>query len=321
MHLWPSLRIRDSFKQAYIDKIERNLHRMQQHKQRLRGERSSDPLLANGSSDGDAGSSSSKDLQQHETPSPLRSPCITVEGRVNWTNPNPNPPSPVLRSDTGSQVREVHANPTRAPTTLAQLLAFSAFLSAIRSLSSLSHGGGLLLAAVIACALGSFCLRPPLDCGSRFLFDSTIKLALVGSRRSAPIVSRTLAGLPSLAVAREPSLSTGAGAAARGAFARPDPIRDAVAITGTEPRGDPIRGGRRPSGRWRRRGRDERGEEGGDRGACGRCGAVQEAAGQHPAVQFEDNNTLVFIVDIQDDKKMIKAAVKKMYAKKSASLV
>ncbi|RRT59950.1 hypothetical protein B296_00009685 [Ensete ventricosum] len=193
---------------------------------------------------------------------------------------------------------------------------FSAFLSAIRSLSSLSHGGGLLLAAVIACALGSFCLRPPFDCGSRFLFDSTIKLALVGSRRSAPIVSRTLA--IAIAVAREPSLSTGAGAAARGAFARPDPIRDAVAITGTEPRGgpsprpdpirdavaitgteprvDPVRRGRRPSGRWRRRGRDERGEEGGDRGgggtggrgACGRCGAVQEAAGQHPAVQDTD---------------------------------
>ncbi|KAJ8506523.1 hypothetical protein OPV22_007409 [Ensete ventricosum] len=78
MHLWPSLRIRDSFKQAYIDKIERNLHRMQQHKQRLRGERSSDPLLANGSSDGDAGSSSSKDLQQHETPSPLRSKILGV---------------------------------------------------------------------------------------------------------------------------------------------------------------------------------------------------------------------------------------------------
>ncbi|THU65431.1 hypothetical protein C4D60_Mb05t03540 [Musa balbisiana] len=114
MHLWPSLRIRDSFKQAYLDKIERNLHRMQQHKQRLRGERSSDPLLAN---------SSSVDRQQHETLSPLRSkilgalrfcsdilfvlscccccfccggpPCITVEARVNWTNPNPNPPSPV----------------------------------------------------------------------------------------------------------------------------------------------------------------------------------------------------------------------------------
>ncbi|CAL9093224.1 unnamed protein product [Musa textilis] len=56
MHLWPSLRIRDSFKQAYLDKIERNLHRMQQHKQRLRGERSSDPLLAKSSSDGDVGS-------------------------------------------------------------------------------------------------------------------------------------------------------------------------------------------------------------------------------------------------------------------------
>ncbi|RWV81988.1 hypothetical protein GW17_00056547 [Ensete ventricosum] len=256
MHLWPSLRIRDSFKQAYIDKIERNLHRMQQHKQRLRGERSSDPLLANGSSDGDAGSSSSKDLQQHETPSPLRSKIL------------------------GRKRTKLHIEKSIHSRSL-----FSAFLSAIRSLSSLSHGGGLLLAAVIACALGSFCLRPPLDCGSRFLFDSTIKLALVGSRRSAPIVSRTLAGLPSLAVAREPSLSTGAGAAARGAFARPDPIRDAVAITGTEPRGDPVRGGRRPSGRWRRRGRDERGEEGGDRGACGRCGAVQEAAGQHPAVQ------------------------------------
>ncbi|CAL9752587.1 unnamed protein product [Musa acuminata subsp. burmannicoides] len=72
MHLWPSLRIRDSFKQAYLDKIERNLHRMQQHKQRLRGERSSYPLLANSSSDGDAGSSSSKDRLQHETLSPLR---------------------------------------------------------------------------------------------------------------------------------------------------------------------------------------------------------------------------------------------------------
>ena len=29
--------------------------------------------------------------------------------------------------------------------------------------------------------------------------------------------------------------------------------------------------------------------------------------------KIEDNNTLVFIVDLKSDKKMIKAAVKKMY--------
>ncbi|OAY38832.1 uncharacterized protein LOC110624055 [Manihot esculenta] len=34
MHLWPSLRIRDSFKIAYLKKLEWNLHRMKSEKQR-----------------------------------------------------------------------------------------------------------------------------------------------------------------------------------------------------------------------------------------------------------------------------------------------
>ncbi|XP_058101764.1 uncharacterized protein LOC131245963 [Magnolia sinica] len=33
MHLWPSLRIRDSFKLSYLNKVERNLHRMKSEKQ------------------------------------------------------------------------------------------------------------------------------------------------------------------------------------------------------------------------------------------------------------------------------------------------
>ncbi|KAJ9159939.1 hypothetical protein P3X46_025389 [Hevea brasiliensis] len=34
MHLWPSMRIRDSFKIAYLKKLEWNLHRMSREKQR-----------------------------------------------------------------------------------------------------------------------------------------------------------------------------------------------------------------------------------------------------------------------------------------------
>ncbi|KAA8534364.1 hypothetical protein F0562_031885 [Nyssa sinensis] len=33
MHLWPSMRIRDSFKVAYLKKLEWNLHRMNTEKQ------------------------------------------------------------------------------------------------------------------------------------------------------------------------------------------------------------------------------------------------------------------------------------------------
>ncbi|XP_074580460.1 uncharacterized protein LOC141836893 [Curcuma longa] len=46
MHLWPSLRIRDAFKRSYIDKVERNLHRMKQQRGRPHASSSSDPIVA-----------------------------------------------------------------------------------------------------------------------------------------------------------------------------------------------------------------------------------------------------------------------------------
>lgn len=36
MHLWPSARIRDSFKHSYLSKLELNLHRMKQDKKQTR---------------------------------------------------------------------------------------------------------------------------------------------------------------------------------------------------------------------------------------------------------------------------------------------
>ncbi|XVE99315.1 hypothetical protein REPUB_Repub03eG0187800 [Reevesia pubescens] len=43
MHLWPSVRIRDSFKIAYLRKLEWNLHRMKSEKQSSSSSSSSSP--------------------------------------------------------------------------------------------------------------------------------------------------------------------------------------------------------------------------------------------------------------------------------------
>ncbi|CAK9175491.1 unnamed protein product, partial [Ilex paraguariensis] len=54
MHLWPSMRIRDSFKQAYLKKLEWNLHRMKTEKDRQPQSSSQQKLLDdsnNGGSD------------------------------------------------------------------------------------------------------------------------------------------------------------------------------------------------------------------------------------------------------------------------------
>ncbi|XP_022139281.1 uncharacterized protein LOC111010237 [Momordica charantia] len=45
MHLWPSTRIRDSFKHAYIKKLEWNLHRMKIQKQQQQQSSSKQNLL------------------------------------------------------------------------------------------------------------------------------------------------------------------------------------------------------------------------------------------------------------------------------------
>ncbi|CAA3012555.1 Hypothetical predicted protein [Olea europaea subsp. europaea] len=45
MHLWPSMRLRDSFKNAYIKKLECNLNRMKSEKQQQRQSQNQQKLL------------------------------------------------------------------------------------------------------------------------------------------------------------------------------------------------------------------------------------------------------------------------------------
>ncbi|KAF3322271.1 hypothetical protein FCM35_KLT13412 [Carex littledalei] len=54
MHLWPSLKIRDSFKRAYLEKLELNLHRMK----RSKASPATAPLLSDKSNGGTSASAS-----------------------------------------------------------------------------------------------------------------------------------------------------------------------------------------------------------------------------------------------------------------------
>ncbi|GJN02315.1 hypothetical protein PR202_ga19654 [Eleusine coracana subsp. coracana] len=53
MHLWPSLRIRDSFKHGYLQKLELNLGHMKRSQQQGQGQQSQDQVGPQGAPDGD----------------------------------------------------------------------------------------------------------------------------------------------------------------------------------------------------------------------------------------------------------------------------